>query len=165
MITMKLSTAIRVGSKMHAASEHGWNDVGPDGRARTCALVAAAEGAGLYTIFSNICMKGPNWLEPDGRNGAHRAGASNDGDPGTLSTRLPDEWLLITQALELPPCPCKKYGMKADVMVLIWHLHDMHQWSREAVAEWIATVEKKVEARIAQNEAARQALIREEGIA
>lgn len=165
MITMKLSTAIRVGSKMHAASEHGWNDIGPDGQIRTCALVAAAEGAGLYTIVGNVFMNGPNWIEPDLKNSTHRAGTPPVSDSRTVSVRMPDEWLLVTQALELPPCLCKKFGMKADVIMLIWHLHDMHQWSREAVAEWIATIEVKVEARIAQNEAARQALIREEGIA
>ncbi len=158
---MKLSDAIRVGCKMHAPSEHGWNDFGPDGDVRTCALVAAAEGAGLFTVLGHTFLKGPNWIEPTQIDQNQRAGTPAPGTPGLFSTRLPDEWLQVISAIELPPCPCKKFGLKADVMMLIWHLHDMHQWSREAVAEWIKTIEKKVDGRIAQNERTRQELIRE----
>lgn len=156
---MKLSTAIRVGARMRAASERGWSDVGPDGGIRTCALVAAAEGAGLFTIVGNCTIRGPNWMEPFGDN----AVARDEQKPG-LSSRMPDEWLLVTCAIEIPPCPCGKLGVPGEVIQVVWHLHDVHQWSREVVAEWIETVEKKVEERAARNEALRQKLVREEEI-
>lgn len=148
---MKLSEAIRVGAKMRAASERGWNDVGPDGQVRSCALMAAAEGAGLFTIAGTAFMRGPNYLEPGDDNGITRYGTQ----PGGISSRMPDEWLSITMSREVPPCPCSEFYVADEVTILIWHLHDMHGWSREAVAEWIETIENKIETRAAQSEARR----------
>ncbi len=154
---MKLSTAIRVGAKMRPASKRGWSDVGPDGAIRSCALVAAAEGAGLFTIIGNYVVRGPNWMEPFGDSTVAR-----DERKPSLSSRMPDEWLLVTSSVEIPPCPCGKLGVPGEVMLVIWHLHDIHGWSREAVAEWIETIETKVEGRIADREALRQKLLSDE---
>lgn len=155
---MRLSEAIRVGARMRAASERGWNDAGPDGQIRTCALVAAAEGAGLFTIVGNCVIPGPNWLEPLKGD----AIARDEAEKPCLKSRMPDNWHLITSSIEAPPCPCGKFGVKDLVMVLIWHLHDVHAWSREAVAEWIETLERAFDERIAGTEALRLALVREE---
>jgi hypothetical protein len=157
---MNLSTAIRVGAKMRAACESGWTDIGPDGQARTCALVAAAEGAGLFTINGSVIQRGPNWRPPV--EGFEDARGYEVPQQAGLSSGLPDEWRLVTNAEEVPPCPCGKYGITGSGMHLIWHLHDVHQWSREAVAEWIETVEKKIAASMAHDEARRLRLIQEQ---
>lgn len=157
---MRLSTAIRVGAKMRAASERSWTDFGPDGQIRSCALVAAAEAAGLFTILGNCMIPGPNWLKPYGGNPMAR-------DPGQetgLTSRMPDKWTLVTSAIEIPPCSCRTAGVADEVVILIWHLHDIHNWSREAVAEWIETIETEVEARLAKTEALRQQLLRDEDL-
>jgi predicted nucleic-acid-binding protein len=68
---------------------------------------------------------------------------------------MPDEWAAVNLSRELPPCPCSKFYVLENVILLIWHLHDMHGWSREAVAEWVETIEKKIEARAVAREARR----------
>lgn len=149
---IKLSDAIRKGSAMRPASESGWNDVGPNGEIRTCALVAAAEAAGIFMFENGGFVMGPmgdpgNYQDDDARVG---------GKP-VLSAQLPKEWMLITDALEYPPCCCSHVGGRDTVMQIIWHLHDIHQWKREEVADWIELVEAKIQSRIKQNEAAAQA--------
>lgn len=34
-----------------------------------------------------------------------------------------------------------------NLSTMIFHLNDMHDWSREAIAEWVETIEKKIEAK------------------
>lgn len=155
---MKLSEAIRVGSKLRAASERGWSDLGPDGQLRTCALSAAAEGAGLFTMIGMTTIPGPNWLKPVEEDGVVRDESQTTG----VRSRVPDEWVAVTSRKEVPPCHCgERFYILDTVMTLVWHLHDMHGWSREATAEWIETIEKRIEAIAAAREAHRLEIVKE----
>ena len=140
-MNMKLSDAIRAGSKMHPASKTGWIEKAADGTVRTCALIAAVEGAGI------VSYDGQGWrLGPDGRlcdvKIDPRTGVLID--TPSINLEMPEAWKPITDRHELPPCECKIAGVSSEVGVIIWHLHDIHMWSREAVAEWIGTIEEKV---------------------
>lgn len=139
---MKLSDAIRNGAKRHPASESGWTDIGPDGEIRTCALMAAAEEAGIV-----LCKDGGVEMGPNGRQIGYSDDMRGGGEP-LVWVKAPDAWETVMVAVEMPPCPCAVYGLKEMVAVIIWHLHDIHRWSREAVSEWVGTVENKIEAQI-----------------
>jgi len=149
---MKLSEAIRVGSKMHPASECGWNDVGPNGEIRTCALLAAAEGAGIFTFIGNVSMPGPNYRPPQGPDQFIRDETVGMG----TKAAVPEEWNALLNTHEIPPCECKTLRMASPVLLLVWHLHDVHRWSREAVAEWIEMLENAMEAKAIAREAQRR---------
>lgn len=137
---MKLSEAIRVGSKLRPASERGWVDYGPHMELRSCAMMAAAEAAGLFVCEGNRFVPGPDAaLTPDLVD--QRTGEPFFGD----SVAVPEDWQRVTRSTRIPPCACGTRGVRGGVMELIWHLHDVHRWSREAVAEWIETVEKDIE--------------------
>ncbi len=138
-----LSDAIREGSRMRSASENGWTDVGPDGRVRSCALVAAAEAAGIFMEENGCLVMGPMGVPGDYESEDQRVG----GKP-VLSAQLPKEWTLITNAMEFPPCCCSQAGGRASVVMIIWHLHDVHQWKREEVADWIELLEAKIHSRL-----------------
>lgn len=148
---MKLSEAMRVGAKMRAASERGWNDDGPNGEIRTCALIAAAEGAGIFTFIDNCAVPGPNYMPPRGPDQYVRG----EGIRMNQKAAVPDEWNLILNSQEVPPCECKTLHVASPVILLVWHLHDVHGWSREAVAEWIEVIENKMEAKALASEARR----------
>lgn len=155
---MKLSEAIRVGARMRPADERGWTDRGPDGSLRTCALSAAAEGAGIFTTIGESMIPGPNWLKPEAEDSVVR----DESQKGGIKSRVPDEWAAVTSSRELPPCACgQRFYVLDVVMTLVWHLHDVHGWSREAVAEWIETIEKKIEKRAAEQEARRLAIAKD----
>lgn len=145
----RLSDAIREGSQMRAASESGWTDLGPDGKIRTCALVAACEAAGIFMMENGCLVMGPMGTPGNYEDEDQRVG----GKP-TLSAQIPKEWMVIVDALEYPPCCCSHEGGKATVIMIIWHLHDVHRWKREEVADWIELLEAKILSRIKQNEAA-----------
>lgn len=52
---------------------------------------------------------------------------------------------LVTGDADCPACPM--IGCAPETIVL--HLNDMHEWSRERIADWVATVEpKETEAQI-----------------
>lgn len=140
---MNLSDAIRTGAKMRPASELGWVDTGPDGEARTCALMAAAEGAGLmFYADRRFHARSPLVRIPSGTVD-RRTGLVALEDKKTLP--LPSEWSRVINHVLLPPCACAPLGGADSVETIIWHLHDLHRWSREAVAEWIGTIEDKLE--------------------
>lgn len=40
------------------------------------------------------------------------------------------------------PCGCEFIRTK-DIMCVIWHLNDTHKWTRERIADWVATIEPK----------------------
>lgn len=46
---------------------------------------------------------------------------------------------LVTGDADCPACPM--IGCAPETIVL--HLNDMHEWSRERIADWVATVEPK----------------------
>lgn len=156
----KLSDAIRVGAKMRPPSERGWNDVGPDGNYRSCAIMAAAEAAGLFTIVGSVAMKGPNYRPP----ALNNQQPARDDRPVGLAARLSDEWSLVLSRMAPAPCRCAKTEAlweSSQVLLIVWHLHDIHKWSREAVAEWIGVIENEIEAEIARTEARRIALLKD----
>lgn len=150
MMDMKLSEAIRNGSKLRPASEHGWVDWDEKGNPRTCALVAACEATGLISHDGTTWHAGKDAHVSRPQHVDARTGVVEE--PGAFAVVMPPEWSLISNAREIPPCPCKVHGLSDEVMTIIWHLHDIHRWSREAVAEWIGTVEEKVEKRNAVNQ-------------
>ena len=51
--------------------------------------------------------------------------------------------------MEPSPCGCPSQcefnaEKRSSVQETIWHLHDVHQMTREAAAEWIGTIEDKM---------------------
>ena len=139
---LKLSDAIRKGSKLRAASESGWNDVSPTGQVRSCAIMAAAEAAGLFECVGDnfVPCQGVKQVPPTSCRGIEKVNKKS------RAVLMPDEWFRVTRTLELPPCACPKFGVEGVVLEIIWHLHDLHGWSREAAAEWIEVLEVKAEA-------------------
>lgn len=39
------------------------------------------------------------------------------------------------------PCPCLRVSNRNNVGDIVIHLNDWHRWSREAIAEWVKTIE------------------------
>lgn len=147
---MKLSEAIREGSKKHPAAEYGWNDFGPDGEIRTCALLAAAEVYGLFIIENNVISRGPKWTPieygpnyPFDRSYAYERGPEKP----DMTCRTPDEWYAIETTDEIPPCSCGNLRIPGEVFIIIWHLQDVHGWTREAVADWVEQAELRLDER------------------
>lgn len=48
----------------------------------------------------------------------------------------------VLVSIKSSPCGCD--DLKGDVGSIIAHLNDHHGWSREAIAEWVATIESKL---------------------
>ena len=138
---MKFSDAIRVGAKMSGASEAGWIDVGPDGKARTCTIMAAVEGAGIIERDGQYFKPGPHWI---GQAPAFNSRGQEKSE-AMYSIMVPSEWQHLLAYPTLPPCACSRFWVKSSMHIIILHLHDIHQWSREAIAEWIGTIESDVE--------------------
>lgn len=141
-MTMMLSDAIRVGSKMHGPSESGWNDIGPDGEVRTCPLTAASEAYGQIVFNGTKIERGPKWIPPT----PHRP-EDRGGKPSETFTNYPDEWVAILMWPEQPPCACEVLGTSADVHLLVQHLYDVHRWSREQIADWVEQAELHLDER------------------
>jgi hypothetical protein len=131
---MKLSEAIRVGSKMNKPTKKGWFNRNEHGEFETCALIAAAIGAGAVRPCGNH-------LEIVN---AERSGSRYDGRMGAEvdTVAIPADWYPAVDSVEPFPCGCKIVN---NVFGCIQHLHDEHQWSREAVAEWVEVIENKLE--------------------
>lgn len=114
---MKLSEAMREGSKL---SNQCFGSIGF--KDKTCALGAVAE-----------------WLEYTGQS--------------KVNWRYTLYFPILFENI-LPPCGCcptaDSVGFCLDddgtFMVSIAHLNDAHKWSREAIAEWVETIETKLEA-------------------
>lgn len=79
---------------------------------RTCAIGAAAEAIGLLDTT---------------RENAWKAGE-----------QTPDSWRWIRTTAPLCPVCATAYE---HVEFTITHLNDFHRWTREAIAEWVATIE------------------------
>lgn len=50
--------------------------------------------------------------------------------------------LLVTGTLNCPQCGDRKMTLSSAVI----HLNDAHKWTREAIADWVETVERRAEA-------------------
>jgi hypothetical protein len=113
---MKLNEAIRLGAMLKPQSYKDLLDPG----GRTCALGAAVDALGLY------------------RNNADFAFELHD-----LFTRYP----FIHKASRCPAClPVvgfvrRRLNWEYDVEDVIAHLNDDHEWTRERIADWVATIE------------------------
>lgn len=137
---MEMSDAIREGSKLHPPTTSGWID-SKDGEVKTCALIAAAEAMGIIQFIGGVVM---NLRPPEPGSLDLRSGK-----PATWSFQYPTEWTALLTRMEPSPCDCpSQFEFNAEkmspVQTTIWHLHDVHRMTREAVAEWIGTIEDKM---------------------
>jgi hypothetical protein len=114
---MKLSEAIRLGSML---KPQAFNELAADGK--TCALGAAYEAVGMAI---------------DARWGTQE-------EIQQRKARIRAEFPLIYQSdlAFVAPCGCLGGTLHfTDVGAAIIHLNDHHRWSREQIADWVATIE------------------------
>lgn len=109
---MKLSEAMRKGSKMTHQTFGEWTD-GPGG----CALMLAALGAGIKSKDSLVL-------------GVSHGAVTV---PGELMRLYP----FMMERTE-KPCPCQQ-KLGSSVWETILHLNDIHEWKAERIAGWIET--------------------------
>lgn len=108
---MKLSDAIRLGSMIRP---QGFDKYWPDGKT-SCALGAAFEAGGLR---------------------GHIEKAYN----GDVTGLLPPIWATFLEAGQ--QCPLCSWGNQTiPTLSVITHLNDDHKWTRERIADWVATIE------------------------
>lgn len=93
-------------------------------------------------------MLKPQAFNSSGREGscALRAAADASGLQDDLHSLLAYEGLKRRYPVLLrpvPACPvCWCWGTEdAHVLDIVWHLNDSHRWTRERIADWVATVE------------------------
>ncbi len=138
---MKLSEAMRRGAKLRAQAEKGWMDVSPEGDHRSCALIGAAEAAGMLKCDDSGWGVGEN---------GEVSGIMTDSRGGSVglktSIKVPDDWRVVCERMELPPCKCDAHLEMRAVQEIVMDLNDIHRWSREGIAEWVEVVENKMEA-------------------
>lgn len=118
---MKLSEAIREGARKSGPQLFGILH-GVEGHAEGGG--ACAMGAALSLVWGWRCL-----LE----NGAH------------LYPSACEKWPLLNRVVILP-CGCQLSYKQITTLVAIVHLNNVHRWTREAIAEWVGTVEKEMEA-------------------
>ncbi len=85
-----------------------------DRQGRTCALGAALEAIGR--------LPGPHETEPE-------------------TFDYPAEWTCWWKSILLIRCPACSVLIHSGVEQLLGHLNDDHKWTREAIADWVATIE------------------------
>ena len=85
------------------------------GSGSTCALGAAAEGCGVLGACLNSSSLYP----------------------------LNNRWPMMYDSHHESPCGCIPTGWMLHNQIA--HLNDIHKWSREAIAEWVETIENKQE--------------------
>ena len=122
---MKLSEAIREGSKL--SKQAFGNLLRADGSGDRCALGAAYHAAGINMILTNGArfLTGEVYIPQD---------ASS---PFQI-------FPIFFKSVDLP-CDCHSNNSGYNVFGAVPHLNDYHRWSREAIAEWVETVEDKLE--------------------
>jgi hypothetical protein len=116
---MKLSEAIRLGALLRRQGFGNYFDVVP-GAEGSCAMGAALEACGY-----------------------DREQVALRGRPTELLESL---WPWAGAHETTCPIACERwaqdYGMRTDaVRAVIAHLNDHHRWTRERIADWVATVE------------------------
>jgi len=117
---MKLSEAIRLGAMLKPQAFGSlFNGMG------TCALGAAADAVGILDTDTH-------WFKRD--------------------KRAPEHWKPVaTSMAECPQCgadwPLPRTGAftKRDVQTAVVHLNNDHRWTRERIADWVATIEAQQE--------------------
>lgn len=112
---MKLSEAIRLGAMLKPQAHGG----SADGLG-SCALLAASEAAGVEPIDLER-YRSVNYP--------------------ALERVFP----LLTEVVTLPDCGMKARGIEAQLFVAIYRLNDSCGWTREAIADWVETIERQHE--------------------
>lgn len=46
--------------------------------------------------------------------------------------------------LSNPGYVCPVCGSKSHTLEVIWHLNDIHDWTRESIADWVTTIEEQM---------------------
>lgn len=108
---MRLSDAIRLGAM---ASEQGFGTIWDHGK--TCALGAAYLAAGLFNRDHCVAR-------------------------GAASRTFPVIDVSIEQCPVYGGTVVRCFHGPKDVVNVITHLNDIHEWTREQIADWVATVE------------------------
>ena len=119
--TMKLSEAIRLGAMLKPQAFGGVNST-----KGTCALGAAFEAAGLPIQYGAV-VGGLN-------------SRSHLGSP-TWHVVVPPAWFDLGQ--QITTCP--ECSFNNAISEVIPHLNDHHKWTRERIADWVATIEAQRE--------------------
>lgn len=140
---LRLSEAIRLGAMLKPQAIGKWKGRVSKGwfgtQETTCALAAAHEAAGLAPI-----------RRPKGSAVIIGARGINEGRRQVLSVEswvlpeMPSEWLTWM----VVPCPSMfdRCDLRnARLSRIIEHLNDDHRWTREQIADWVATVEAQQE--------------------
>jgi len=130
------SEAIRDGAKKRPQCLDGWSDVNDKGEATSCAAVAGLEDLGIATLDGgNVDYKGTytNETAYDPRAGAYHRIVKITGPVGDL---------MYNKTFKAP-CGCLSH-VDWNVLGIIIHLNDEHEWTREAISEWVETVERKL---------------------
>lgn len=119
---MKLSEAIRLGAML---KPQAFGEV--NSSKGTCALGAAFEAAGL-PIQYGAAVGGLNTRSHLG--------------PAMCHVIVPQAWfdLLEQQVVTCPEC-----SFNNAISEVIPHLNDHHKWTRERIADWVATIEAQQE--------------------
>jgi hypothetical protein len=113
---MRLSEAIRLGSTLNRQGFGDFRTYGGVNGVRTCALGAALAAVGVTELPTIIADEGVYYA---------------------LFWRWP-----YVQVRRVTTCPSGVCGHAAiPLNELIAHLNDMHRWTRERIADWVATME------------------------
>lgn len=130
---MTFSEAIKLGAMQKSqtfgqekAVRRKWLFFGPKIES-SCAIQAAIDAAGCVTIPYDKPRDGNDGFRPGRTTGV---------------VKMPDEWLSVIHRSE--PCPvCNAVAPLHRIVA--HHLNDKHRWTRTRIAEWVATIEQKVE--------------------
>jgi hypothetical protein len=110
---VELSEAIRIGAQKRPQGHWDFFTV-EDGQVLSCALGAAFEGIANY-----------------------------DADPAGYRTVYRKLNECFSATLDAPTqCPVCHFST-VEVRKIIVHLNDTHRWTREAIADWVETIEKQ----------------------
>lgn len=63
--------------------------------------------------------------------------------PGTISKQTP-LWAAVPALAEFANCPACSLPRKKQLWGLIQHINDEHKWSREAIADWLETLDMDI---------------------
>ncbi len=143
---MKLSEAILKGSEKNKQCFDGHFGVSEDGKVTTCAISAAAIACGVLNEDGSIA-EGNILIALDQRTGQM-----------IRQVAAPASFDVINQNEYYSPCNCPFAKTELEYgTYIIWHLNDIHHWTREAVALWVETLENEIEKNKAQEQPAQVA--------
>jgi len=57
----------------------------------------------------------------------------------------------IAETIVRYPCSAqcrvaREYDHRGELIAVVWHLNDQHEWTREQIADWVETIEAQAEA-------------------